>query len=135
MSEIIKPIYAAGFLITTFVAFIGFWIYCIATYGFLLGVGFGWFPSLIAGIIIGAVWPLLLLGVIIFIWVTYPYVSSSIPAWVLDVVKPTLNVVKPVFNVIKPVLVGTIRFVAFCILILLFWIIIRKIKRWISGTF
>jgi hypothetical protein len=31
------------------VTFVGGWIYCIATYGFLLGVGLGWLPSSIAG--------------------------------------------------------------------------------------
>ncbi len=47
--------------------FIGCWIYCIATYGFLLGVGVGWLPSLIIAVISFFIWPLyaliLLLGV------------------------------------------------------------------------
>jgi hypothetical protein len=29
------------------ITFISSWIYCISTYGFLLGVGLGWLPSII----------------------------------------------------------------------------------------
>jgi hypothetical protein len=29
------------------ITFVSSWIYCIAAYGFLLGVGLGWLPSLI----------------------------------------------------------------------------------------
>jgi hypothetical protein len=38
-----------------FVTFIGAYIYCIATYGFILGFGFGWIPSIIAAIIVSQV--------------------------------------------------------------------------------
>jgi hypothetical protein len=35
-----------------FFTFIGGWIYCVATYGFLLGLGLGWLPSgILAGIV------------------------------------------------------------------------------------
>lgn len=48
--------------------FVGCWIYCIATYGFLLGVGLGWLPSIIVAYIIGFLWPLFLaLGVIVYL--------------------------------------------------------------------
>ena len=33
--------YSLGFGITVFIVFIGSWIYCIAAYGFLFGVGLG----------------------------------------------------------------------------------------------
>lgn len=55
--------YAAGFALTGFVAFIASWIYCIATYGFLFGLGLGWLPSMILAVIVGAAWPLLLFAV------------------------------------------------------------------------
>lgn len=36
--------------------FIGAYIYCIATYGFLFGLGLGWLPSaILAGIVFGVV--------------------------------------------------------------------------------
>lgn len=35
------------------VTFIGSWIYCIATYGYLFGVGLGWLPSLIVAYVAG----------------------------------------------------------------------------------
>jgi hypothetical protein len=55
--------YNIGFGITAFITFIGSWIYCIATYGFLLGVGLGWLPSIIVAVIAGALWPLIALAI------------------------------------------------------------------------
>ncbi len=55
--------YSIGFGITAFITFIGSWIYCIATYGFLLGVGLGWLPSIIVAVIAGALWPLIALAI------------------------------------------------------------------------
>lgn len=44
--------------------FIGCYIYCIAAYGFLLGVGLGWLPSGIVALLVGGflyvAWPLVL---------------------------------------------------------------------------
>jgi hypothetical protein len=34
-------------LIVGFITFASSWIYCMATYGFLFGVGLGWLPSII----------------------------------------------------------------------------------------
>jgi hypothetical protein len=51
--------YNIGFMITAGITFVGSWIYCIATYGFLLGVGLGWLPSAIVAVIAGALWPLI----------------------------------------------------------------------------
>ncbi len=42
------------------ITFIGAYIYCIATYGFLLGLGLGWLPSEILAAIIG--WA------VVFLW-------------------------------------------------------------------
>lgn len=55
--------YSVGFAITAFIVFVGCWIYCIATYGFLVGVGIGWLPSGIVAAIAGAVWPLIAIGI------------------------------------------------------------------------
>jgi hypothetical protein len=68
--------YAKGIAIvgglTAISVFIGSWIYCIATYGFLLGVGLGWLPSgiaaVIAGLIAGYLWPLTVFGIITLIY-------------------------------------------------------------------
>jgi hypothetical protein len=59
-----ETIYPIGVLITGFITFIVTWIYCIATYGFLLGVGLGWLPSIIVAYIVGYLWPLILVGLI-----------------------------------------------------------------------
>lgn len=39
--------------ISGFVTFIGSYIYCVATYGFLFGLGLGWLPSMILGSLVG----------------------------------------------------------------------------------
>ena len=63
-----------SFTITALVVFVGSWIYCIANYGFLLGVGLGWLPSaivaFIAGVIVGYGWPLALITVFLAILYT-----------------------------------------------------------------
>jgi hypothetical protein len=58
--------------ITAVLVFIGCWIYCIAAYGFLLGVGLGWLPSgicaALAGIVVRFTWPLIALGIAFLAW-------------------------------------------------------------------
>jgi len=56
-------LYIAGAWLTGIVTFIGCWIYCIATYGFLFGVGLGWLPSAICAVIAAVLWPLIALAV------------------------------------------------------------------------
>ncbi|MEX1205815.1 MAG: hypothetical protein WEB85_11245 [Dongiaceae bacterium] len=53
--------YKVGFVLFWVIAFIGFWIYAINEYGFLLGVGVGWFPAAIAATVVAALWPLIML--------------------------------------------------------------------------
>ena len=50
-----------------FAIFLVCWIYCIATFGFLIGVGFGWFPSAIVGLIAYKLWPLLALLIFLIV--------------------------------------------------------------------
>lgn len=70
-----KNYYDIGFWITAVIAFIACWIYAIAHYGFFLGVGLGWIPSLIIAIIAGLIWPLiavvLMIGIIIVVYLVY----------------------------------------------------------------
>jgi len=61
-----EELYGNGAFFTGFIVFIGSWIYCISTYGYLFGVGLGWLPSLIVAIIAGAVWPLIVLGIAVY---------------------------------------------------------------------
>jgi hypothetical protein len=49
--------YQVGSIITGGIVFLGSWIYCAATYGFLFGFGLGWIPSAILAVIVGALWP------------------------------------------------------------------------------
>jgi hypothetical protein len=48
------------------ITFVGAYVYCIADYGFLLGLGLGWLPSGILAFIVGGVvyllWPFLILA-------------------------------------------------------------------------
>lgn len=61
-------VYRLGFNITAFIVFIGSWVYCIAEYGFLLGVGLGWLPSIIVAYIAGFLWQLIVLGIVIIVF-------------------------------------------------------------------
>ena len=56
--------YFLGRKICTVILFIGAWIYCVATYGFLIGVGLGWLPSIIFAVIAGYLWPLWLICIV-----------------------------------------------------------------------
>ena len=58
--------YSIGSCIFGGLTFVGSWIYCIAHYGYLLGVGLGWLPSLIVACLVGSLWPLLVLGAMAF---------------------------------------------------------------------
>ena len=61
--------YHLGFVLTAPVVFAGCWIYCVANYGFLIGVGLGWFPSFIAAIIAGAAWPVIAFAILaLMLW-------------------------------------------------------------------
>lgn len=57
--------YWIGYCITWIITFIGCYIYAIATYGFLLGVGLGWLPSAIVATIVSFFWPLIVVGIAI----------------------------------------------------------------------
>ena len=60
-----ESVYPIGGSITGVITFIVCWIYAIASWGFLLGVGLGWIPSLFIAVIAGFIWPLLALVLII----------------------------------------------------------------------
>lgn len=55
--------YQWGYAISAFLMFWGCWIYCIVNYGFLLGVGLGWLPSIIAAAVVSIFWPAIVVGV------------------------------------------------------------------------
>lgn len=57
-------VYKVGYAISFVIVFLGCWIYCVAAYGFLLGVGIGWFPSIIAAAIVSVFWPFVLIGAV-----------------------------------------------------------------------
>ena len=58
-------IYFVGAAITGTVTFVGSWIYCIATYGYLFGVGLGWLPSIIVANLAGFLWPIIVLAFVV----------------------------------------------------------------------
>ena len=57
------------------VTFLGCWAYAIATYGWFLGLAFGWIPAAIIAYIVGSIagllWPLVLLAVFGLIWLIF----------------------------------------------------------------
>jgi len=60
-------IYRKGIWVVGIIAAIIAWIYAIATYGFFLGLGLGWIPSIIIGAVVGLLWPLLVVGGLILL--------------------------------------------------------------------
>ncbi len=64
-----NDIYPIGLFISGLLTFIVSWIYCIIEYGYLLGVGLGWLPSIIVAAIVGFLWPLFLIAVIFVGWI------------------------------------------------------------------
>jgi hypothetical protein len=60
--------YAAVGYITGWITFFVSYIYCIAEYGFLLGVGLGWLPSMIVAFIAGLLWPVIALAICALIY-------------------------------------------------------------------
>jgi hypothetical protein len=51
-------VYVGGIWVSRAIIVVGCWIYCVVTYGFLLGVGLGWLPSMIAAYLTAWLWPL-----------------------------------------------------------------------------
>ena len=67
MTDRWTSIYNSVAVVVAVITFVGSWVYCIVTYGFLLGVGLGWLPSIITAVIAGAVWPVLVIGGLVFV--------------------------------------------------------------------
>jgi hypothetical protein len=65
------------------VTFIGAWAYCVMTYGFVLGLGLGWFPAAICAGIIG--WAT------IFLWGAALLIILAISGFVLIAMLPSLH--------------------------------------------
>lgn len=63
----VKFIYWVGYWITTVLLFLGLWIYCVASYGFIIGVLVVWLPSAIAAVLISFLWPLGVL-LLVLLW-------------------------------------------------------------------
>lgn len=59
--------YFTGFWVVAVPTFIGCYIYCIVSYGFLLGVGLGWLPSAITAVVAGLLWPIVLVAIAVLV--------------------------------------------------------------------
>jgi hypothetical protein len=57
--------YKIGYCVCWVITFLVCYIYCVASYGFLLGVSLGWLPSAIAATIISVFWPVVVLGIVL----------------------------------------------------------------------
>ena len=53
-----------GVWIVGVISFIAIWLYSLASWGLLIGLMIGWIPALIGGVILGFLWPLVVLAVI-----------------------------------------------------------------------
>ena len=68
--RLMAGVYKIGFLLIWAAVFIASWIYCIITYGYLLGVGLGWLPSLIVATIVAFLWPVIAIVAAFLYWLT-----------------------------------------------------------------
>ena len=61
--------YGLGAVITGGLTFVIVWLYAMGAWGVLIGLMFGWIPAVIAGIVAGALWPLMacLIGIYILL--------------------------------------------------------------------
>lgn len=65
--SLLHTIYWIGFWVCYVLVFFGCWAFCVAKYGFLLGVGLGWLPSGIVAAVAGFLWPLLVI-IAAYVW-------------------------------------------------------------------
>ena len=59
-------IYGTIGTLTGLVAFVVSWLYSVASYGLFLGIGLGWLPSAVVGVVVGFLWPLVALAGFLF---------------------------------------------------------------------
>ena len=59
-----RGLYFLGAFVVGGITFVIAWIYAIVTYGFFLGVGLGWIPAAIIGVVVGLLWPLVVLAIL-----------------------------------------------------------------------
>ena len=59
-------VYVTGYVISCFLIFTGAWIWSWFSYGFFIGVAFGWIPAGIFAAFLSLFWPLLLIAAAIF---------------------------------------------------------------------
>jgi len=60
--------------VTGGIAFFVSWGYCVAEYGFLLGLGLGWLPSIFVAFLAAIFWPFLLMAVVLFVAVLMGFI-------------------------------------------------------------
>jgi len=56
--------YMAGVWIVGVLSFIAIWLYALVSWGLLIGLTVGWIPAMIGGVILGLLWPLVVIGVL-----------------------------------------------------------------------
>ena len=66
-----KDNYMGGVFLAGILVFAAVWIYAISEWGLLLGIMFGWIPALIAGIVGGFIWPVLVIGLVLLLWLMF----------------------------------------------------------------
>ena len=67
--DFFSQVYQIGFVLTWMLTFFGSWIYCAVSYGYLLGVGLGWLPSLFVATLAAIFWPLIAAAIAVLLFV------------------------------------------------------------------
>ena len=55
-------LWTGGIKVVGWPVFVIAWAYAVVQYGFFLGVGLGWIPAAVVALVVGALWPLLLIA-------------------------------------------------------------------------
>jgi hypothetical protein len=63
--------YMIGVYIVGFLSFLCIWIYSFISWGFLIGLMFGWLPALIGGFLFSFLWPIVLLLIVILLFIIF----------------------------------------------------------------
>ena len=57
--------YDVGFFMVAVPVFIAVWVMAIDSYGLVVGLGLGWLPAIVVAVLSGAIWPVLLLSLVV----------------------------------------------------------------------
>lgn len=59
-----RELYSIPAVIVGGLSFLAIWLYAVLDRGIFIGLLFGWMPAAIGGLVLGAIWPITIIGMI-----------------------------------------------------------------------